>query len=197
MAALAAMRLVEQGRLALDEDVNVRLVSWKVPENEFTRTEKVTPRRLLSHTAGLTVHGFGGYPAGDAVPTVVQVLDGAKPANSAAVRAEAVPGSRWSYSGGGFTVMQLLMTDVTGKSFPDLMAELVLKPLGMADSTYEQPLPEPGAASRRPGTTPTASPFPAAPTPIPRWPRRGCGRRRPTWPASSSSSNRPSRASRP
>jgi len=61
VAALAALRLVEQGRLTLDEDVNAKLASWKVPDNEFTRSEKVTLRRLLSHTAGLTVHGFGGY----------------------------------------------------------------------------------------------------------------------------------------
>jgi CubicO group peptidase (beta-lactamase class C family) len=142
VAALAALRLVEKGTLTLDEDVNARLKSWKVPENEFTRTEKVTLRRLLSHTAGLTVHGFGGYQAGTPVPTTVQVLDGAKPANSAAVRADIVPGTIMRYSGGGFTVAQLLMQDAAGRPFPELMAELVLKPVGMDDSTYEQPLPE-------------------------------------------------------
>ncbi len=141
VAALAALRLVEQGRLSLDEDVNARLVSWKVPENELTKTEKVTLRRLLSHTAGLTVHGFGGYPADAAVPAVVDLLDGKKPANSAAVRVDVVPGSVWRYSGGGYTVMQQLLADVTGKPFPALLEELVLGPLGMADSTYEQPLP--------------------------------------------------------
>jgi CubicO group peptidase (beta-lactamase class C family) len=142
VAALAALRLVERGLLSLDEDVNARLVSWKVPENELTTTEKVTLRRLLSHTAGLTVHGFGGYPADAAVPTVVELLDGEKPANSAAVRVDVVPGSAWRYSGGGYTVMQQLVVDVAGKPFPVLLDELVLGPLGMADSTYEQPLPE-------------------------------------------------------
>jgi CubicO group peptidase (beta-lactamase class C family) len=142
VAALAALRLVEQGKLALDEDVNAKLASWKVPENDFTKTEKVTLRRLLSHSAGLTVHGFGGYAADAPVPTLVQVLEGAKPANSGAVRVDVVPGTIWRYSGGGYTVAQLLMTDVTGRPFPDLMAELVLKPVGMTDSTYEQPLPE-------------------------------------------------------
>ena len=141
VAALAALRLVEQGRLVLDEDVNARLRSWRVPENELTKTEKVTLRRLLSHTAGLTVHGFGGYPADAAVPTVVQALDGQKPANSAAVRVDAVPGSLRRYSGGGYTVMQQLLVDVSGKPFPALLDELVLAPLGMADSTYDQPLP--------------------------------------------------------
>jgi CubicO group peptidase (beta-lactamase class C family) len=147
VAALAALRLVEQGKLALDEDVNAKLKSWKVPGNEFTKTERVTLRRLLSHTAGLTVHGFGGYAAGDPVPTLVQVLDGAKPANSDPVRVDVIPGTIMRYSGGGFTVAQQLMIDVSGRAFPDLMAELVLRPVGMDDSTYEQPLPE----SRRDG----------------------------------------------
>ena len=142
VAALAALRLVEQGRLVLDEDVNAKLKSWKVPENEFTKAEKVTLRRLLSHTAGLTVHGFGGYPADAPVPTLSQVLDGEKPANSAAIRVDAVPGTVWRYSGGGYTVAQQLMQDVAGRPFPELLAELVLKPVGMDDSTYEQPLPE-------------------------------------------------------
>jgi CubicO group peptidase (beta-lactamase class C family) len=141
VAALAALRIVEQGKLALDDDVNARLTSWKIPENKFTGKEKVTLRRLLSHTAGLTVHGFGGYPADAPVPTLVQVLDGLKPANSDAVRVDVAPGSIYRYSGGGFTVVQQLMIDVTGRPFPDLLAELVLRPIGMDDSTYEQPLP--------------------------------------------------------
>lgn len=142
VAALAALRLVEKGALGLDEDVNAKLTSWKVPENDFTKTEKVTLRRLLSHTAGLTVHGFGGYAADAPVPTLVQALDAAKPANSAAVRVDVVPGTIWRYSGGGYTVAQQLMMDVSGRTFPELLAELVLKPIGMDDSTYELPLPE-------------------------------------------------------
>jgi CubicO group peptidase (beta-lactamase class C family) len=142
IAALGALRLVEQGKLVLDEDVNVKLVSWKVPENEFTKTEKVTVRRLLSHSAGLTVHGFGGYEAGTPVPTTIQVLDGVKPANSDPVRVDILPGKPFRYSGGGLTVAQQLMADVAGRPFPALMADLVLKPVGMNDSTYEQPLPE-------------------------------------------------------
>ncbi len=161
VAAMAAMRLVEQGKLVLDVDVNARLKSWKVPENEFTKAEKVTLRRLLSHTAGVTVHGFGGYPAGTPVPTTVQVLDGEKPANSAAVRADVVPGSLWRYSGGGFTVMQLLLSDVTGKPFPTLLSELVLKPVGMADSTYEQPLPAALRANAATGHRTDGKPLPS------------------------------------
>ncbi|HBY58559.1 MAG TPA: serine hydrolase [Solibacterales bacterium] len=140
VAAMVAMKLVEQGKLALDEDVNARLKRWKVPESEFTAKEKVTLRRLLSHTAGLTVHGFRGYAEGEPVPTLVELLDGKKPANSAAVRADMEPGSKWRYSGGGYQVMQLLVEDVTGKPFAEVARELVLEPLGMKNSTYEQPL---------------------------------------------------------
>jgi CubicO group peptidase (beta-lactamase class C family) len=141
VAAMGALRLVQDGKLELDEDVNQRLVSWKVPENDFTKEKKVTLRRLLSHSAGLTVHGFPGYAADATVPTLVQVLDGAKPANTPAIRPDVVPGSRWRYSGGGYTVMQQLVVDVTGKPFPRFMRETVLARLGMKLSSYEQPLP--------------------------------------------------------
>lgn len=141
VAALAALRLVEQGKLSLDEDVNAKLVSWKVPGNEFTKEQKVTLRRLLTHSAGLTVHGFPGYAAGAQVPTLVQVLNGEKPANTPAIRVDTVPGRLWRYSGGGYTIMQQLLIDVTQKSFPELMRQLVLEPAGMKHSTYEQPLP--------------------------------------------------------
>src|SRR5215470_15498890 len=142
VAALAALRLVEQGKLNLDEDVNLKLKTWKAPENEFTREKKVTLRGLLSHSAGLTVHGFPGYAVDAPMPTLVQILNGEKPANTSAIRVDIAPGSRWRYSGGGYTVMQLLLMDVTGKSFPELTRELVLAPAGMRQSTYENPLPK-------------------------------------------------------
>ena len=141
VAVTAMLRLVEGGMLQLDTNVNQYLTSWKVPDNQFTATEKVTLRRIASHSAGLTVHGFPGYTTTDAVPTVVQVLDGTKPANTAPVRVDVIPGTIERYSGGGTTVMQQLLVDVTGKPFPTLMQELVLGPVGMSSSTYEQPLP--------------------------------------------------------
>jgi CubicO group peptidase (beta-lactamase class C family) len=149
VAAMGALKLVEQGRLALDENVNAKLKSWKVPENEFTRTEKVTLRRLLSHSAGLTVHGFPGYDVTARMPSVVELLEGG--GNTAAVRVDVVPGTLSRYSGGGFTVMQLLVSDVTGKSFPQYMSESVLGPAGMSRSTYEQPLPPNRAAETAAG----------------------------------------------
>lgn len=141
LAALAVMRLVQDGRLALDEDVNLKLKTWQVPESEFSKVEKVTLRRLLTHSAGTTVSGFPGYASTDAVPTTVQVLNGEKPANTPPVRVDLEPGKTMRYSGGGFTIMQLLVGEMTGKPFPQVMRELVLEPAGMTASTYEQPLP--------------------------------------------------------
>jgi CubicO group peptidase (beta-lactamase class C family) len=139
--ASGVMRLIQDGRLALDQDVNQQLRSWRLPDSRFTEQEKVTLRRLLSHTAGLTVWGFPGYAHDQPVPTVPQVLDGEKPANTAAVRNDTTPGARWLYSGGGFTVAQLVTTDVTGEPFPELMRRLVLTPAGMVHSSYENPPP--------------------------------------------------------
>lgn len=140
VAALAALRLVQEGRLTLDGDINGQLTSWKVPALE-TGDNKVTLRQLLSHTAGFSVHGFPGYTAGAPVPTLLQVLNGQPPANSPPIRLESAPGSQWKYSGGGYEVMQQLMIDVTRQPFAELVRRMVLKPAGMEHSTYEQPLP--------------------------------------------------------
>lgn len=152
VAATGALSLVEQGKLALDENVNEKLKSWKVPDNEFTTTEKVTLRRIMSHTAGLTVHGFPGYDVDAPVPTLAQIFNGEKPANTAPIRVDIVPGTKERYSGGGVTIEQQLMMDVTGKTFPTLMRELVLDKLGMNESSYEQPLPAARAAITAGGT---------------------------------------------
>ena len=138
--AMVAMKKVEQGRISLDEDINNKLTSWKLPDNEFTATKKVTLRNLLSHTAGTTVHGFPGYAVTEKVPTLQQILDGAKPANTAAVRVDFEPGSRFRYSGGGTTISQLAIMDIEKKPYPDIAKETVLAPLGMSNSTYSQPL---------------------------------------------------------
>ncbi|HEV2859405.1 MAG TPA: serine hydrolase [Pyrinomonadaceae bacterium] len=141
VAAMAALKQVELGKLSLDSDINERLTSWKIPANEFTAKKKVTLANLLSHTAGLTVHGFPGYAPGEKIPTVPEILDGGGPANTAPVRVDLEPGTKFRYSGGGTTVMQLALTDTLRKPFPVIAKETVLAPLGMKDSTYEQPLP--------------------------------------------------------
>ena len=148
MTALATLRLVERGTLDLDANVNDRLKSWHLPDNQFTSIHKVTLRNILNHTAGTTVWGFPGYSRTEKVLTPVEVLEGK--GNTEAIRVWKEPGQSWRYSGGGYTIMQVLLTDATGRSFPDLMHDTVLEPLGMRSSTYEQPLPpkwQPRAAS--------------------------------------------------
>lgn len=140
VAALAAHRLVQAGRLELDLDVNAYLTSWQIPANGAWRPT-VTLRHLLSHTAGLTYCWYPGYPRGSALPSTLDTLRGATPANTPPVRVTAVPGTQFRYSGSHFSVLQQLLCDVTGRPFPALLRELVLDPLGLADSGYETDFP--------------------------------------------------------
>jgi CubicO group peptidase (beta-lactamase class C family) len=151
VAAMAALHLVGEGKLALDSDVNTVLTTWKIPASPAAPGTTVTLRELLTHTAGFTVHGFPGYAANTPVPALVQVLNGEKPANTDPIRLENVPGKEWKYSGGGYTVMQQLLLDVAKEPFPKLLHDTVLVPIGMTHSTYEQPLP---AALRLMAATP-------------------------------------------
>lgn len=141
IAATGALLMAEQGRLALDRPVNEQISSWRLPDSAFP-AGAVTVRHLLTHTAGLTVHGFPGYAADAPLPSTVQILEGAKPANTAPVVVAVAAGTKWQYSGGGFTLLQLLMSDVAGEPFPDLMQRLLLRPLGMEHSSFDQPLGE-------------------------------------------------------
>ncbi len=141
VAALGALILAERGELDLDTDVNEMLTRWKLPQGNGSDASRVTPRHLMSHTAGLTVHGFPGYAIDAKRPTLAQILDGEAPANTAAVGVE-FPVGAWWYSGGGYTVLQMLMEDVAERPFEELLRELVLEPLGMERSTFAQPLPE-------------------------------------------------------
>lgn len=140
VAALAALKLVDEQKLNLDEDVNTYLKTWKIQNTSLAEKKPVTLRGLLTHTAGLTVHGFLGYAQGNPLPTLTQILNGEKPANSPAVMLDLVPGSLWRYSGGGYVIMQQLLEDVTGSDFPTLMQRSVLSPINMKHSTFQQTL---------------------------------------------------------
>ena len=150
VTAVAALRLVDRGVLDLDRDVNDYLTGWRVPENDFTRDHPVTLRQLLSMTAGIGVPGYPGYEPGQKLPTLQQILDGAPPANSPPVRVEAIPGSRYAYSGGGFEIVQALIEATTKVKFQDALQDLLLRPAGMANSYFLQPLP--GELVRRAAT---------------------------------------------
>jgi CubicO group peptidase (beta-lactamase class C family) len=142
VTAAAALILVARGTLDLDSPVDRYLSSWKIPESALAGNSPVTLRRLLSHSAGISVHGFEGYKATGPVPTLQQVLSGVPPANSLPVRVEEEPGRAWRYSGGGYTIVQQILEDVTDKPFPQVMKEMVLSKLGMESSAFLQPLPE-------------------------------------------------------
>jgi len=154
VSAAAALALVERGELELDGDVNDKLISWHIPDNAYTAEQKATLRRLLSHSAGLT-DGFTNRSSGDAEPdyvapageaptvTIQQMLD-AEPGVDVdgPTRVTMVPGTEWRYANADYAILSLLVADVAGKPFPQFMDETVLAPLGMASSTFEQPLPE-------------------------------------------------------
>lgn len=140
VAAFGAMQMVGAGSLSLDGNINKQLKTWKLPENEFTRQHEVSLKQLLSHTGGLTVHGFLGYAEGLDVPTLVQVLNGASPANSDAIVVDKLPGEGFRYSGGGYSIAQQMMIDVSDQAFPELMQKQLLGPAGMKRSTFNQPL---------------------------------------------------------
>lgn len=140
VTAYGALTLVEQKKVALEEDINSFLKSWKLPESEFTKEKKVTLKNLISHSAGITVHGFLGYSTDLPVPTLVQVLNGAPPANSSPSVVDKIPEESFRYSGGGYNIVQQMMMDIESKPFPEMMNELVLQPLEMNNSTYNQPL---------------------------------------------------------
>jgi len=154
VSAAAVLTLVERGLLDLDENVNDKLVSWQVPENQYTADEKVTLRRLLSHSAGIG-DGFTNRsisdpvptyttPAGEAPTVTLQQLLDAEPGVDVdgVTRVTSVPGTEHRYANADYAIVELLVVDVTQQPFPEFMSEVVLEPLAMTSSTFEQPLPE-------------------------------------------------------
>ena len=137
--AVGMLKLVQDKKIDLYADINNYLKTWKFPYDTVSQGKKISLANLLSHTAGLTIHGFPGYQRGDTIPSITDILDGKAPANTKAVRSEFAPGWRYQYSGGGTTISQLMLMDITGQAYADYQWNQVLKPLGMEMSSYNQP----------------------------------------------------------
>ena len=137
--SMGILKLVEMGKLDPEADINTYLTGWKFPYDSVSKNKKISVYNLLSHTAGLDIHGFPGYETTDTIPTVQQILDGRRPANTKAVRALFEPGTKFKYSGGGTTISQLLLTNITNSNYASWMEKNVLLPLGMTNSSYNQP----------------------------------------------------------
>ncbi len=143
---LAVLSLVQDGKLDLDKDINEYLKSWKFPYDSLSNGKKITLANLLSHTAGLSGHGFPGYVLGDTIPSLIEILDGKPPANTKAIRSEFEPSLNYKYSGGGTTISQLIIQDATQQPYHSFMRKTIFDPLGMKTSSYEQP---PSAANKK------------------------------------------------
>ncbi len=138
ITALSAMKLVKENKIELDEDVNLKLKTWKIPENNFTRQKKVSLRMLLSHSSGLDDnYGFQGYYPGVELPSLLQMLNATSPANNKKqLVIKRVPGSVENYSGGGYLIVQQLIEDLSGTTFEAYVKENILLPLEMHQTTY-------------------------------------------------------------
>ncbi|RZM24929.1 MAG: class A beta-lactamase-related serine hydrolase [Pedobacter sp.] len=160
VAAVTALSLVEKGKLDLDENINERLIGWKVPENEFTKIQKVTLRRLLSHTSGLDGQLWSEYLEKDSVPTFEQMLNGEKPSVDPVPHFFKEPGKAQKYSNTGYLVAGELIADVSGQSFADAVDKLVFRPAGMTNSTFRQLFPVQLRSRAATGYSGNLRPFP-------------------------------------
>lgn len=140
ITALGVLKLAEEGKIDMDTDINQYLKRWKIPDNQFTAKQKVTVRELLNHTSGIGTYNGEIYDPGLPIPTLLQLLDGEKPARAVPVRVEAIPGTEFAYSNGSYLLLYLLIEDVTGESFAEYMKRTVLDPIGMKHSTFDAPL---------------------------------------------------------
>jgi CubicO group peptidase (beta-lactamase class C family) len=177
VSAWGVMRLVDEGRLDLDCPVDEYLTRWHLPASDYDNRQ-VTARRLLSHTAGLPVEGYSGISLDQTLPPIEDVLDGKLPAmdkfqleyslkwgfdpetKHEPVRIVHPPGEKFSYSGGGYLLLDLLMEEISGESAADYLDKAVLAPLGMKNSTFH---------GLQTGTPHWAQPYDENALPLPRY----------------------------
>lgn len=137
--AIGILKLAQDKKVDLNADINTYLTSWKFPYDSLSKGKIITLAHLLSHTGGLSTHGFPGHNINGPIPTLLEVLDGKKPAVTPAVRSLFEPGLKFQYSGGGTSISQVILTDIVRQPYDVWMYDNVLKPVGMTNSTYSQP----------------------------------------------------------
>jgi len=138
VTSFGVLKLVEQGRLDLDKPIDDYLTRWHLPESEFDNKE-VTVRKLLSHSSGLVDDlGYDGFPPNETVQTIEESLTKASDTDysDGIARVGYEPGSKYMYSGAGYTILQLLIEEISGLSFQKYMTQEVLEPLKMENSTF-------------------------------------------------------------
>ena len=140
--AATILSLVAKDTLTLNVPVNKYLKTWQIADTSYTKDYPVTLRGIMAHTAGLTVHGFPDINPGERLPTLLNTLNGTAPAQTDAVINDYMPGTRWRYSGGGTTVLELLIEDVSGSTFTAAAKSGVFDKLGMKRTTFQSPLPK-------------------------------------------------------
>lgn len=141
LLAVTALKMADSGLIDIENPVNNYLTSWKVEENDYTKKTPPTLRMLLSHSAGTSQTSYFGFAPNQPLPSIVDVLSGAKIAESLAVVVNSEPNKEFRYSGGGSMIAQLALMDVSNKNFTTLTQQLIFNKLGMQNSTFEQPLP--------------------------------------------------------
>jgi len=151
LSAYGILKLVSNNKLSLDESVNSKLITWKIPVNEYNRDAPIKVRQLLDMTSGLSISGFPGHEQGVTLPTLKEVLNGELPSNTGTINVFYKPGSQYFYSGGAFQVLEQLLEDITKKPFPLWMNGEILKPLKMENSVFQYPLTEKWSSIAIPG----------------------------------------------
>ncbi len=140
--AVTALSFVDKGLLKLDEDVNNKLTSWKIPDNEFTDKAKVSLKNILSHQSSINGPNGGFSSEPNSAPTLAQMFNGEKPSLSEPFTVNLTPGTSHAYSNYGYVLVQMLLEDIAKKSFPDVVDEYIFQPLGMENSSFKYPTEE-------------------------------------------------------
>jgi CubicO group peptidase (beta-lactamase class C family) len=142
VTAMAALKSVQDGKIALHANINNFLTSWKIPSSVYTKKTGINLEKLLSHSAGINVSGFWGYSREEKVPSLLEILNGQSPAHSEPIRVVGPVGKHYEYSGGGYTIIQQALIDTWHQPFNRILEKLIFKPLNMRNSRFDQPLPK-------------------------------------------------------